>query len=104
MIVLYFIQRFSPTTVCQGHSHGTLFLRSASCSISFMMAANGRPYPYPSDGYPVIIVGALLIFMLVLMTTGRFVARTWQSVGFGIDDYSLVLATVRRVHVEPTKH
>lgn len=56
------------------------------------MALDGYALARPFNGYQVIIVGVLLILMQIIVTAGRFLSRKWQSIGFALDDFSLLLA------------
>lgn len=48
---------------------------------------------YDHGGFKVVIVAVLLIVMQFLMVGGRLTSRRLRKVGFGADDYMLLLAT-----------
>ncbi|KAI4131128.1 MAG: hypothetical protein LQ341_006387 [Variospora aurantia] len=50
---------------------------------------------YGNEGYKVVVVASVLIFMQFIMVFGRYLSRRLQKVLLEADDYVLLLATVR---------
>lgn len=54
---------------------------------------------YTKGGYKTVIVAVVLVFMQLLLLSGRCYSRRLQKIMLEADDYVLILATVGEVRV-----